>query len=138
MVETYIDGNLGIVGAATSRQFRFLVIEDAQHIGLPQSDIDALGLKPSLFAALRQNDGRKTAYEAGAHFESCYVELDVHPEAAPTVGVWTLRELGFQVNLEQGRVSKPAQPSKIFRGLMPTMLDTSDLDKQCEDEKIGS
>lgn len=132
MVDTYVNGSIGMVGAATIRQFKFLVVKDAPHIGLPQSDIDALGLKPSLFATPKEKGGRARtledrAYEAGAHFDRCYIELDVHPEPAPTVGVAALRKLGFEVDLEQGRISKPAKPLKIQRGLMPTMLDVSDL-----------
>ena len=132
MVDTYIYGDIGIVGAETTRQFNFLVVKDAHHIGLPQSDIDALGLKPSLLATPKEKGGHARtlddrAYEAGVHFETSYIELDVLPEPVPTVGATALRKLGFEIDLEQGRIARPAEPLKIFRGLMPYMLDVSDL-----------
>ena len=132
MVDTYIDGHIRIVGAATTRQFNFLVVKDANHIGLPQPDIDALGLKPSLFATPKEPGGHARtlddrAYEAGVRFDTGYIELDVRPEPVPTVGVTALHKLGFEVDLEQGRIAKPTEPLKIQRGLMPTMLDVSHL-----------
>ena len=132
MAGIYVNGKIGTVGSAVTRQFRFLVVKDALYIGLPQPDIDALGLKRSLFATPKAHGGHARtledrAYEAGAHFDTCYIELDVRPEPAPTVGVAALRKLGFDVDLEQGRISKPAKPLKIQRGLMPYMLNVSDL-----------
>ena len=131
-MDTYIDGSIGIVGAATTRKFNFLVVKDSDHIGLPQSDIDALGLKPSLFATPKEPGGHARtledrAYEAGAHFDRCYIELDVQPEPVPKVGATALRKMGFEIDLERGRIVKPAKPLKIHRGLMPYMLDVSDL-----------
>ncbi len=131
-MDAYINGSIGMVGAATTRTFDFLVVKDSHHIGLPQSDIDALGLKPSLFATPKELGGHARtledrAYEAGAHFDKCYIELDVRPEPMPTIGVAALRKLGFEIDLEQGRIVKPAKPLKIQRGLMPYMLDVSDL-----------
>ena len=131
MVDTYINGCIGIVGAAVTRKFRFLVVRDADHIGLPQSEIDALGLKRSLFATPKESVGHagtleNRAYEAGARFDRCYIELDVQPKPAPTVGVAALHKLGFEVDLELGRISKPTKPLKIQRGLMPYMLVVSD------------
>ena len=132
MVDTYIDGSVGIVGEAANRQFKFLVVKEARHIGLPQSDIDALGLKLSLFTTPKEPGGPTRtlddrAYEAGVHFDTGYIELDVRPEPVPTVGVTALHKLGFEVDLEKGRISKPTEPLKIQRGLMPTMLDVSHL-----------
>ena len=132
MVDTYIDGEIGIVGAAATRRFRFLVVRDADHIGLPQSEIDALDLKRSLFATPKEDGGHARtledrAYQAGAHFGRCYIELDVRPEPVPTIGVAALHKLGFGVDVDLGRVSEPAKALKIQRGLMPTMLDVSDL-----------
>ena len=132
MVDVYVNGSIGIVGAATTKQFEFLVVKDTHHIGLPQSDTYALGLEPSLFGTPKAKGGHARtlddrAYEAGVRFDTCYIELDVRPEAVPTVGVAALHKLGFDVDLEQGSISKPAKPVKIQRGLMPTMLDLSDL-----------
>ena len=132
MIDTYIDGSIGIAGESADRQFRFLVVKEAHHIGLPQSDIEALGLKPSLFATPQEPGVHARtlgdmAYEAGVHFDTGYIELDVRPEPVPTVGVPALHKLGFEVDLEKGHIFKPAKPLKIRRGLMPTMLDVSDL-----------
>lgn len=132
MAGAYINGSIGMVGAATTRQLKFLVVKDAHHIGLPQRHIDTLSLKPSLLATPKEPGGHARtlddmAYEAGVHFDTCYIELDVRPEPVPTVGVAALRELGFEVDLEKGRIAKPTEPLKIQRGLMPTMLDVSDL-----------
>lgn len=132
MVDTYINGSMGIVGAATTRQFRFLVVKDAHHVGLPQSNIDALDLKPSLFATPKKPGGHAPtpddrAYEAGVEFGTCYIELDVLAEPIPTVGATALRKLGFKIDLKQGRIAEPAKPLRISRGLMPTMLDVSHL-----------
>lgn len=131
-MDTYINGSIGMVGAVTTWKFDFLVVRDCHHIGLPQSNIDALGLKPSLFATPKEKGGHARtlddrAYEAGVQFDACYIELDVRPEPVPTVGATALRKLGFEIDLEQGRIVKPAKPLKIQRGLMPYMLDVSDL-----------
>ena len=132
MAGIYVNGNIGAVGSAAVKQFSFLVVKDANHIGLPQSEIDALGLKRSLVATPKEDgDHARTledmAYEAGAHFDRCYIELDVRPEPVPTVGTAALCKLGFEVDLERGLIAKPTEPLKTHRGLMPYMLDVSDL-----------
>lgn len=132
MVDTYIYGDIGIPGVADTKQSSFLVVEDAYHIGLPQPDIDALGLNPSLFATPKEPSSHARtlgdrAYEAGVHFDTCYIELDVRPEPVPTIGAMALRKLGFKVDLKQGHIAKPTKPLKIRRGLMPTMLSATDL-----------
>ncbi len=143
MVDTCIDGDIGIVGAAATRQFNFLVVKDANHVGLPKSDIDALGLQPSLFATPKAKGGHARtlgdrAYEAGVHFDTCYIELDVRPEPTPTLGAKVLRELGFEVDLERGQITKPAKPLKLYRGLMPSMLDMSDLAQRRTNDHKGA
>ena len=143
MVDTYINGSIGIIGAATTKQFTFLVVKDTHHISLPQSDIDTLGLKPSLFATPQAKGGHARtlddrAYEAGAHFDTCYIELDVRPEPTPTLGAQVLRELGFEVDLERGQITKPAKPLKLYRGLMPSMLDMSDLAQRRPNDHKGA
>ena len=109
-----------------------MVIEGARYIGLPQADIDTLDLKPSMFAGFRptNDDGRPIGgrrYQAGAHFGDCYIDLDVTPADEPTIGADALLALGYQVDLEQGRITKPTKPLEIHRGLMPYMLDVSHL-----------
>ncbi len=138
MVDTYIDGSIGVVVASVTKEFKFLVVKNAPHIGLPQSDIEALGLKRSLFTAGRPDSGPKPAYEAAAHFEKCYIELDVRPEPIPTVGDTMLRDLGFEVDLENGHIANPAQPLKIYRGIMPTMMGINHPAKKRPNDEIGS
>ena len=143
MVDAYIDGNIGIAGAATTRQFKFLVVKNTHHISLPQSDIYALGLEPSLFANPKAKGGHARtlddrAHEAGVHFDTCYIELDVQAEPTPTLGAKVLRELGFEVDLERGQINKPAKPLKFYRGLMPSMLDMSDLAQRRPDDHEGA
>ncbi len=131
MGETYIKGS--ITGRSATREYRFLVVEEGDHVGLPQIDIDVLDLKPSMFVPVEPTgdyDRPITGkiYQAGAHFADCYIDLDVLPAAKPTIGRNALRALGYKVDLEQGHIAKPAKPVKIYRGLMPTMLDVSDLE----------
>ncbi len=51
MVATYIKGS--ITGESATREYRFLVVEEGDHVGLPQIDIDALELKPSMFVPVK-------------------------------------------------------------------------------------
>ena len=136
MIETSIRGS--VAGKSSMREYHFLVIEGTQHIGLPQTDIDRLDLKPSIFSHVgptneegRPSEGHR--YQAGAHFGDCYIDLDVKPANEPTIGADALRALGYKVDLEQGHLTKPTRPLQIHRGLMPTMLDTSGLQPARED-----
>lgn len=124
MVETSIRGS--VAGKSSMREYHFLVIEEAQHIGLPQADIDLLDLKPSIFSHVGPTS-KGHRYQAGALFGDCYIDLDVKPANEPTIGADALRALGYKVDLEQGWIVKPTEPLEIHRGLMPTMLDVSHL-----------
>ena len=44
---TYAGGS--ITGRLAMREYRFLVVEEGNHVGRPQIDTDALDLKPSMF-----------------------------------------------------------------------------------------
>ena len=128
MADTSIKGR--IAGKSAAIEYQFLVIEGARYIGLPQADIDTLNLKPAMFTKLRptKDDGQPIEgcrYQAGAHFGDSYIDLDVTPSAKPTIGADALRTLGYTVDLAQGYITKPTKPLKIYRGLMPYMLDVS-------------
>lgn len=126
----YVNIKGSVAGKSATLEYQFLVIEGARYIGLPQADIDTLNLKPSMFTKLRptNDDGQPIKgrrYEAGAHFGDSYIDLDVTPAAKPTIGADALRALGYTVDPAQGHITKPSKPLKIYRGLMPYMLDVS-------------
>ena len=125
MTDIYIGGS--VTGKSETRDYDFLIVKGEQHIGLPQSHIDVLGLKPSVFASLwaasdsEQLDVQKV-YMASAHFAGSSIELDVLPAGMPTVGVAVLRTLGFSIDLENGSIEGPATPLTIHRGLSPRSI----------------
>ena len=125
----YVKGS--ITGKSETREFDFRVVKRSAQIGLPQSAIDALGLSkvPGLsHDTLADNDAnRAPAYLTRVDFEERCIHQYVTPASEPTVGADALRALGYKVDLERGHIFKPTEPLKIHRGLMPTMLDASDL-----------
>ena len=123
---TYIKGS--VIGKSEIREFEFRVLKRSAKVGLPQSAIDALGLSkvPGLSHDLwRDNDG--PIYLSRVDFDEGFIHQYVAPASEPTIGADTLSALGYKVDLEQGHILKPAKPVKIYRGLMPTMLDVSHL-----------
>ena len=129
MPDTYVKGS--ITGKLETREFDFRVVKRSAQVGLPQSAIDALGLSqvPGFpHDPLSDNDAnRAPAYLAYVGFEERCIHQHVTPAAYPTIGADALRALGYEVDLEQGRIIKPTGPLEIHRDLMPTMLDVSDL-----------
>ncbi len=129
MGKTFIKGS--IIGKSETWQFDFRVAKRSAQLGLPQSAIDTLGLAevPGLLYGPMGDDAANRApiYLSCVDFEGRTIHQYVAPTSRPTVGADVLRALGYEVDLEQGRISKPAKPLKIHRGLMPTMLDVSDL-----------
>ena len=123
---TYIKGS--VVGKSEAREFEFRVLKRLAKVGLPQSAIDALGLSkiPNLPPDLRSdNDG--PIYLSRVDFDEGFIHQYVTPASEPTIGADVLCALGYEVDLEQGIILKPTKPVKIYRGLMPTMLDVSHL-----------
>lgn len=129
MPDIYVKGS--ITGKWETREFDFRVVKRSAQIGLPQSAIDALGLPkvPDLsYDPLADNDAnRAPAYLTRVDFGERCIHQYVTPASEPTVGADALRALGYQIDLERGRIVKPTGPLEIHRGLMPTMLDVSDL-----------
>ena len=123
MSNLYVEGR--VAGSSASRSFNFLIIKDTAHIGLPQGDIDSLSLESSIFTGAKTVGSQ--VFQAGVHFGPCYAELGVMPSPTPTVGVTVLKKLGFQVDAETDTVVSPKTPIKIYRGLMPSMLDAREV-----------
>ena len=129
MGKTFIKGS--IIGKSETWEFDFQVAKRSAQLGLPQSAIDALGLAEvpgSLYGPMGDDDAnRAPIYLSCVDFEGRTIHQYVSPTNSPTVGADVLRALGYQVDLELGRIAKPTEPLKIQRGFMPTMLDVSDL-----------
>ena len=129
MVDTYIRGS--VIGKSETREFDFQVLKHSAQLGLPQSAIDVLGLAevPGLLYGPMADGAanRAPTYLARIDFGERSIHQYVTPVSEPTIGADALRALGYKVDLEQGAIAKPAKPLKIQRGLMPTMLDVSDL-----------
>ncbi len=129
MPDIYVKGS--IAGKSETREFDFRVAKRSAQLGLPQSVIDALGLTevPGLLHSPMGDDAANRAriYLSCVDFEGRTIHQYVAPTSRPTVGADVLRALGYEVDLEQGLIAKPTEPLKVQRGLMPTMLDVSDL-----------
>ncbi|MDE2788011.1 MAG: hypothetical protein OXL37_15295 [Chloroflexota bacterium] len=129
MPDIHVKGS--IAGTSETRDFDFRVAKRSAQLGLPQSAIDALGLAevPGLLYGPMADDAAKRGpiYLSCVDFEGRTIHQYVAPTSRPTVGADVLRALGYEVDLERGCIAKPSKPLKIQRGLMPTMLDVSDL-----------
>ena len=122
MANIYVKGT--VAGASKNRDYNFLVIKGSSQIGLPPSDIASLGLQGSMF--LDASDLGNKTYQASAYFDQSYIELDVSPAQVPTVGSEALTALGYLIDLEASNIHSPPHPFKIYRGLMPSLLDVED------------
>ena len=104
---TYASGS--ITGKSEVREFSFLVDTGATWVGLPQADIDALGLDtvPNAGASLMMADGsvrRTPIYIAIGMLEGTGFVNGAVPTAMPLVGYKLLQDLGFKVDLENERI----------------------------------
>ena len=122
MVDKYVNGS--IAGDNGTRDYNFSIVKGGHNVGLPQSEIDGLGLKQSVFfpkSMTRDTEGLAgdKSYMATAHFAGSSVELDVLPALASTVDVAVLRDLGFKVDLGKGSVEEPTTNLDILRGFSP-------------------
>ena len=106
---TYASGS--ITGRAETREYNFLVDTGATWVGIPQADIDALGLDvvPNAGAALMTADGtvrRSPIYIAIGMIEGTGFVNGAVPAAVPLVGYKLLQDLGFKVDLVNERIEK--------------------------------
>ena len=106
---TYARGSL--TGQSEEREFTFLVDTGATWVGIPQSDIDALGLDtvPNASAALMTADGAIThtpIYVGIGMLEGTGFVNGVVPAVVPLVGYKLLQDLGFKVDLVNERIEK--------------------------------
>ena len=106
---TYARGS--ITGRGQTREFDFLVDTGATWVGIPQADIDALGLDtvPNASAALMTADGtvnHSPIYIAVGMLEGTGFVNGAVPAAVPLVGYKLLQNLGFKVDLVNERIEK--------------------------------
>ena len=106
---TYARGS--ITGKTETRAYDFLVDTGATWVGLPQDDLDALGLDivPNAGAALMTADGsvRETPiYIAIGMLKGTGFVNGAVPAAVPLVGYKLLQDLGFNVDLVNERIEK--------------------------------
>ena len=106
---TYAKGS--ITGQNGAREFDFLVDTGATWVGIPQADIDALGLDtvPNASAALMMADGTikpTPIYIAVGMLEGTGFVNGAVPAAVPRVGYKLLQDLGFKVDLTNERIEQ--------------------------------
>ena len=106
---TYARGS--VTGRNEVREFDFLVDTGATWVGIPQADIDALGLDavPNARAALMMADGAAKPtpiYIAVGMLEGAGFVNGAVPAAVPLVGYKLLQDLGFKVDLVNERIEK--------------------------------
>ena len=109
MGTTYAKGS--ITGKTETREYDFLVDTGATWLGIPQADIDALGLDtvPNAAAELMTADGtiRQTPiYIAVGMLEGTGFVNGAVPAAVPLVGYRLLQDLGFNVDLVNERIEQ--------------------------------
>lgn len=100
-----------ITGENGVREFDFLVDTGATWVGIPQADIDALGLDtvPNASAALMMADGSVShtpVYIAVGMLEGMGFVNGAVPAAVPLVGYKLLQDLGFKVDLVNERIEQ--------------------------------
>ena len=108
-----------IAGKSETREIAFRVIERARWLGLPQADIDALGLKllrhDNVPAKSGVGDASAPIYTATGTLEGVGFVGSVIAAGAPTLGANFLRDLGFRVDLEKGKLEKQtAAPDNLM------------------------
>ena len=106
---TYARGS--ITGQDEVREYDFLVDTGATWVGIPQADIDALGLDtvPNAGADLMMADGtisHTPIYVAIGMLEGTGFVNGALPAAVPLVGYKLLQDLGFKVDLVGERIEK--------------------------------
>ena len=104
---TYARGS--ITGKSETREYDFLVDTGATWVGIPQADVEALGLDtvPNATAALMTADGtinRTPIYIAIGMLEGTGFVNGAVPAAVPLVGYKLLQDLGFRVDLVNERI----------------------------------
>ena len=108
MSSVYAKGK--VTGKSETREIVFQVIERARWIGLPQADIDALGLQLIRYDSAPAKSGASETgapiYTAAGTLEGAGFVGSVVAAAAPTVGANFLRDLGFRVDWENEKLEK--------------------------------
>ena len=98
-----------IAGKSETRDIAFRVIERARWVGLPQADIDALGLRLIRHDNVPAKSGGDTGapiYTATGTLEGVGFVGSIIAADAPRVGANFLRDLGFRVDWENEKLEK--------------------------------
>ena len=105
-----IYAKLRVNGKLEAREFDFLVVRQARRMGMPQSDIDTLGLE---WVGRRSDEimtdrGPVSApvYTAICTLDKLAFAEDVIAMERHTVGANTLREFGYKVDWENGKLDR--------------------------------
>ena len=103
-----------VSGKSETREIDFLIVERARRIGLPQADIDAMGLKLIRYDSVPSKSGHESTrtpiYTAIGTLEGVGFVGDAIAAPEPTVGANFLRDLGFQVDWENDNLKKASGP----------------------------
>ena len=121
-----IYAKIRVNGKSETREFDFMVVKQARRIGLPQSDIDALGLE---WVGQRHDE---IMTDGGPILTPVYTAIcimDKMPHAIgviaaenPAVGANALIEFGYMVDWENGKLEKANGPHA--GPLMPWAFET--------------
>ena len=105
---------IGVNGKLEYREFDFLVVKQARRIGMPQSDIDALGLE---WVGERCDEIMTDSGPVSAPVYTAICTLDKLPSAKGViamerhiVGANILRDFGYKVDWENGKLEKETGP----------------------------
>ena len=109
-----IYAKLRVNGKSDAQEFDFLVVRQARRMGMPQSDIDALGLE---WVGQRTDEVMTDGGPVSAPVYTAICTLgklafaeDVIATERHIVGANTLRDFGYKVDWEKGKLEKDTKP----------------------------
>ena len=109
-----IYAKIRVNGKSEAREFDFLVVRKARRMGMPQSDIDALGLE---WVGQRTDEVMTDHGPVSAPVYTAICTLDklafaegVIAMERHIVGANTLRDFGYKVDWEKGKLEKDTGP----------------------------
>lgn len=109
-----IYAKIGIKGKLETREFDFLVVRQARRMGMPQSDIDALGLEwvSRLSDEITTDSGPMSTpvYTAICTLDKLAFAESVIAMERHIVGANSLRDFGYKVDWEKGKLEKDTSP----------------------------
>ena len=109
-----IYAKIRVNGKSEMREFDFLVVKQARRMGMPQSDIGALGLEwvGQRTDEVMTDHGPVSApvYTAICTLDKLAFAADVIAMERYIVGPNTLRDFGYKVDWEKGKLEKETSP----------------------------